>query len=416
MEKNVLIIGSSAKEYALAKKFSEIDYVKKVYVAPGNDAMAEFAEVIDIRESDTGALIEFAVENAIDLTVVCSENTIKDDIATEFNKNNLMIFAPTADSALVATSKSFAKKFIYKLRIPTPKFGIYEKQNLAIDYARNARYPIVIKTDEHRGVNGSLICNAFSVAKSFIEETFLRGEDKVIIEDYIYGQEFSFYVVTDGYEALPLSSVANYKFSLDGDGGLLTRGMGSCVPNYKISSEIEKILMEQVFYPVLDTLAQQGTPYVGILGVDAVLTPENDIVTLEMNTFMQDHDCQGILSLLNEDLYKLFEACIIGSFADDYKYIDIANDYAVSCVLSSGNIKGSVIEGLNAIDEDTKIAHFNTKKNRYLEYETTGGSALLVTSNAKTVSRAVERMYDEVALINFDGKKYRKDLCSVIVK
>ena len=411
--KNVLIIGNCAKEFALAKKLSELDCVGEIFVARGNDAMKEFCTCVDISEDSPIELLEFAMENGVDLTIVSSEKAIKADVAGFFSDNGQLVFGPTAQSAEICTSKSLGKKFMYKLRIPTAKFGIFEKANLAYDYARNSQMPIVTKTDEHRGVNGTLVCNSFSIAKSFIDESFLRGEQRIIIEDYIYGHEFSFYVVTDGYNALPLSSVANYKFSLDGDGGLLTSGMGCYAPDYKISAQTEAFIMHEIIFPTLENLAEKGTPYVGILGLDAVLTPENDVVALEYNTSLQEHDCQGVLSLMDENLFYLMQACAMGTFADDYEKVDMAENFAVSAVLSAGRKSGSIISGLDKLDDSTLVAHFNTIKNKYLEYETVGDRTLLITKNAKTISHAVENLYDELELIEFDGKKYRKDLCIV---
>lgn len=411
--KNVLIIGNCAKEYAFAKKLSETDYIEKVFVASGNDGMKEFCECVDIREDSPIELLEFALQNNVDLTVVLSEKAIKADVVGFFTDNGQQVFGPTAKSAEICTSKSYGKKFLYKLRVPTPKFGIYEKSALAIDYVRNSRMPIVAKTDEFRGVNGTLVCNSFAIARAFIEESFLRGEQKIILEDFVYGHEFSFYAITDGYNALPLTSVANYKFDLDGNGGLLTPGMGCYTPDYKVSLEQENFIMNSIINPALEILAQNETPYVGILGVDAVVTPDGDIVALEFNSSFQEHDCQSVLSLIQDDLFLLMQACATGSFADDYSNINIAEEFSVSAVLSSGRKSGSIIYGLDNIDESTQVAHFNTHKNSYLEYETVGGRTLLVTRNAKTLSTAVKNLYEDLDLIEFEGKKHRKDLCLI---
>ncbi len=413
VNKNVLIIGNCAKEYSLAKKLSENSSVQNIFVAPGNDGMSEFCTCIDIREDKPLELLEFAMENSVDLTIVASEKSIKADVAGIFQKHGQLVFGPTAESAEIGTNKSVGKKFMYKLRIPSASFGVYDKQNLALDYIRKCRMPIVTKTDEHRGVNGRLVCSTFSIAKSFVEDSFLRGEKRVIIEDFIYGHEFSFYAVTDGYKAIPLTTVANYKFALDGDGGLLTSGMGSYAPDYKISKNVEQHVLDKIIYPTIEVLSEKQIPYIGILGVDCVLTPDNDVVAIDYNTFLQEHDCQSVLSLMNEDIYKLIESCTIGAFADDYEKIEMADDVAVSCVLSSGKKSGAIISGLDKIDESTKVAHFNTHKNKYLEFETTGDRTLLITKNAKTITRAVENLYEEVELIEFDGKKHRKDLCLV---
>lgn len=409
-EKKVLIIGASAVEYTLAKKMSELPEVSEVFVAPGNDAMKEFCNIVDIRENSTEELIEFVLENAIDLTIASSETAIKNNIVSIFQQHGQMIFAPTQASAAICLNKSTGKKFMYKTKIPCAKFGIFEKSSLAIDYIKNANLPLVIKTDEHQN-KGVLICNSIAVAQRIIEEFFEFGEKKVIIEDYVPGHEFSFYVITDGYHALPLGAVATYKQELEGGGDLITKGMGSYTPDYKISKQVEQKIMGQIIYPALNTLAAQQTPYTGILGIDLVLTENEQIYAIEFNSFLQAPDCQGILALLNENLYHLFQACVIGSFADDYEKLDIADGYAASVVLYSKK-SGEIIKGLDDLDENTQVAHFNTKKNMYLEYETTNGRTLIFTRTARVLSKAVKDLYEELS--DFKSKlKYRKDIAKI---
>lgn len=406
--KKVLIIGNSAREYTLAQKLSELEEVSDVFVAPGNDAMKEFCNVVDIREGNVKELLEYVLENAIDITIAPSEQAIKNDIASVFQHHNQMIFAPTEASAQICLSKSAGKKFMYKNRIPCPKFGIFDKAAMALDYAKKSHMPVVVKTDEHRE-KGVSICNSFSAAKNSIEDLFDTEETKVIIEDYIFGHEFSYYVITDGYHALPLGSVATYKHELEGNGGHLSEGMGAVVPDYKITKQVENRILQQVIYPTINTLARQHTPYVGVLGVDLVMDNDEHLFVIEFNSFMQTPDCQGILATLNENLYHMFEACTVGSFADDYVQVDIADKFAVSCVLCAK--KGeAIITGLDDLDDNTQIAHFNTKKNVYLEYETTGGRTLVLTRTARVLSKAVEDLYEEVSVVNFDGMKFRRDI------
>lgn len=410
--KKILIIGSSAREYSLAQKFLKLKEVSEVFVAPGNQAIKEICNIVDIRESNIEELLEFALENAIDLTVVSSEQSIKNDIAKIFHQNNQMIFAPSKDSADICLSKSVGKKFMYKNRIPCPKFGIFDKSSLAIDYVQKSNMPVVIKTDEHQE-KGVLVCSSFAIAKNFIEELFDNAEKKVIIEDYILGHEFSFYVITDGYHAIPLGSVATYKSELEGNGGVMTSGIGAYTPDYKITKEIEKRILKQIIYPTLNTLARQQNPYVGILGVDLVIDAAERLFAIEFNSFLQIPDAQSILAVLNENIYELFQACVVGSFADDYNYIDIEDNYSVSCVLSGKkdkNQKSEIIYGLDDLDEETIVAHFDTKKNEYLEYETNGGKTLILTRTARVLSKAVDDLYDEISVINFEGMKYRKDI------
>ena len=406
-EKKILIIGSSATEYSLAKKLAELEEVTEIFVAPGNDAMKEFCTVVDIREANVQELLEFVLENAIDMTIASSEIAIKNNIANVFNENHQMIFAPTEESSEICTCKSTGKKFMYKNRIPCPKFGIFDKASLAVDYAKNSNMPIVVKTDEHQE-KGVLVCNSFQVAKSFIEDLFDQGEKKVIIEDYIYGHCFSFYVVTDGYHAIPLGSVAAYKYELEGDSGLITDGMGAFTPDYKVSTQVENRIMQQIIYPAINSLGHNRTPYVGILGVDLIID-EDRLYALEFNSFLKSPDSQAILAILNENLYHLFQACIVGSFADDYSRIDVSDNSAVSCVLLSKKAD-SIISGLDDLDEDTQVAHFNTRKNVYLEYETGVGRTLVLTRKARVLSKAIKDLYEEISVVSFDGMKFRRDI------
>lgn len=407
--KKVFIIGASAAEYTLAKKLSVADGIAQVFVAPGMDAMKDFCTIVDIREKNVQELLEFALENAIDMTIATSEEAVKNDIATLFQQNHQMIFAPTQNSASICSHKSVGKKFMYKNRIPCSRFGIFDKPSLAIDYLQKSSMPLVVKTDEAQE-KGVLVCNSFSAAKEFVEHLFEQGEKKVIVEDYVFGHEFSFYVVTDGYHALPLGSVATYKHELEGNGGLLTSGVGAIAPDYKISQQVEKRIMQNIIYPTLNSLAHAHTPYVGVLGVDLIMGENEHLSTLKFNSFLQVPDAQVILSLLNENIYDLFEACVVGAFADDYENIKIDDKSAVSCVLSALS-PDKLISGLDEVDDETELAFFNVRKNEYLEYETKKGRTLILTRSAKVLSRAIKDLYEEIEVVRFDaGMKFRKDI------
>jgi phosphoribosylamine--glycine ligase len=410
-KKNVLIIGSSAKDFALAKKFTE--YGCEVFVAPGNSRIAEIAQCVDIREENIQELLEFVLENAIDLTIVTSELAIKQNIAGVFQSNNQMIFAPSAQSAEMTLSRSSCKRGLYKLRIPSPRFSIYDKMSLAVDYLKNANMPQVIRTDKASKNIDRLVCTTFLTSKTFVEDLFCRGEEKLVFEDYVYGHEFTLYVVTDGYQAVPLATVANYKFMENGDGGILTSGIGCYVPDYKVSKTVETALMQQVVENILQGLQRKETPYLGILGLDCVLKDDGTFVVLDLKPFLADHDAQAVLDLVEENLYTLFEACAIGSFADDYDIIKTSENSSVSCVISS-RIKGKVIEGLDVVDSE--ITPFDLPKNQYLEYETIEGKNLVLTKKAKTLSRARQSLYEDAEAITFEGKKYRTDICAKVEK
>lgn len=410
-KKKVLIVGNSAKEYALVKKFKNYDCY--IFVLSGNSAISELAECVDIREENVQEILEYVLENAIDLTIVTSEVAIKNNIAELFQTNNQLIFCPTAQSAQFTLSRSAGKRFLYKLRIPTPRFGIFDKLPLAIDYLKNAPMPQVIRADENSNSADRLVCTTFAASKTFVEDLFNKDENKVVLEDYVYGHEFTIYVVTDGYSALHLATVANYKFAEDGDGGILTSGVGAYTPDYKISSDIENSVMQNVVERVLASLQRKETPYLGVLGIDCVLTSDGSFVTLDFKPFLSDHDAEAVLNLVDENLLTLFEACAVGSFADDYEKIDVSDNSSVSCVISSRK-KGEIIKGLELVESD--ITHFATTKNKYFEYETVEGKTLVLTKTAKTLSRARKHLYEDVELISFSGKKCRNDICEKVEK
>lgn len=407
--KKILIVGNSAKEYALARKLATYDC--EIFVIPGNSSMMDIAKCVDIREDKVQEILEFVLENAIDLTVVSSELAIKNDIASVFQANEQLIFAPTAQSASFALSRSVGKRFLYKLRIPTPRFAIFDKLQLAVDYLKTANMPQVIRTDENLNTADRLVCSTFINAKTFVEDLFSRDEKKVVLEDYVYGHEFTFYAVTDGYSALPLMTVANYKFMENGNGGILTSGTGAFAPDYKVSKDIETSIMNNVVVKVLQALERKGTPYLGILGIDCVLMPDGQYVVLNFKPFLSDHDADAVLNLVDENLLNLFAACAVGSFADDYEKLNVSDNSSVSCVVSSRQ-EGKVIKGLDLVDSD--IAHFGVKQNKYLEYETIKGKNFVLTRTAKTLSRARKHLYEDIEVIKFDGKKYRNDICEQV--
>ena len=410
--KKVLIIGNSAKEYALAKKMSEYC---KVYVLPGSATMKDFAEIVDIRPNSSKEILEFVMENDIDLTIPTDRICLNTNLTELFEKNNQLIFAPSRASMSATAEKSAAKKFMYKLKIPTPKFGIFEKQALVNDYIKNIKGPFVIKTNEP---NSAIILTSAKSAKIILDSLYAENPGKIIIEDYVWGTPFAFYCITDGYKALPIGSSILYKHSLEGDGGQITEGMGACSPNYKLSFENECFLTENVIYPTIEFLEKQGTPYSGIIGVNGILTEDNTIEVLGYQSFMQDADCAGIIELIDSNLYDLFEACAMGTFSDEVSYIGQKNMSAVSVVLSCKTKENqqNVISGIEDIDEDCKISFSrNTKINKYLEYEADYGSVAVVTAFGGTVSSASEKAYEEVANINFKGVNYRKDICKPVL-
>ncbi len=412
---NILIVGSGAKEYTMAKEFSKYENVDLIFAAPGNFAISDYAACIDIDADDADSLAEFVKVNNIDLTVASSGKSIESDIAGKFNEEGLMIFAPTAEAARITSSKSIAKKFMYKTKIPTPKFGIFDRENMAVDYARKSKFPLVIKADFHMHGENVFVCDSFKIAKRMIEDLFDSGNKKIVIEDFIAGQEFSYYVITDGYNAMPVSSVVPYKHVLEGNGGAITSGLGAYSPFYMIDSTLEGRIFKEIIYPTLDELGKNGNQYVGILGVDIILDRTGNLNVIEFNPFFKEPDAQCVFNILDINFVDVMKAAIVGSLVDDFYEIKVKPVYSLSVVLNAGGYPqegkyGSVISGLDEVEEHCEISHFNTRKDLHGNFVTAGGRTLVVTSNASTLEKAAQNTYESIELINFDGKKYRKDI------
>lgn len=421
----ILIVGSDngvdSTVYALAKKLSQSEKVKEVFVTGEIADSSEFSTNVDVKPSDIKGLVEFVKSKEVDLTIVTAEDVIALDVAKEFEANGLDIFCPTANAARIAISKSSAKKFMYKTKIFTPKFGIFDKESIAVDYVRKSPYPLVIKPDTHNASERAVICRTFRHAKSVVEDLFETKNKKIVVENYVLGKEFSFYIITDGHSAVPITSVIPYKFSKDGEAGVVTKGLGAVAPCYSLGSKVEKLIAEKIIYPALDELNKNGTPYCGILGADIVVDRTGRLWTLEFNTFFNEPDAAAVLALLDDDLVNLIKATLAGSLGDDYQEITLKNAYAASAVVTcpDENLVGKEIKSLDGLDSDVEISHISTKckinaeKDGEKTFYTNGERSFVVTKTASTLLEAREGLYENLALIEQEGKKYLNDIGKV---
>ena len=400
-DKKILVIGNM---YALAKHLSEI--VKEVYVIPGCSSYSDFATCVDIREDNIPEIMDFVLENDIDLTIAASEKAIKANIVEMFQSSDKLIFAPSAKSADIAISKSQGKRFLYKMHIPTPKFGFFDKLPNAIEYLKDAAYPLTISSDESFNGKDRACFSVFEHAKYFAEDLFSSGVSKIVIEEYVYGQYFSIYSISDGYQVLPLTSVKDFKFSENGDGGLYKESVGCYCPDQIVPFKIKTDIFNNVIRPTISKLETSGYPYVGILCVDAVWVGENEYMVLGFRPFFSLYGAQAILNNIDDDVYDLFDSCANGFFADEYEDIITNDNISVSCLIRSR--KADVeIYNVNSIDSDISIIGSDKKGERL--YSVVGDNFVL-TSCAKTLSRAKKKLLEDVEAINFDGMKYRSDI------
>lgn len=409
MTMNIFIIGGRASASALAKKLSDNEQVKKIYIATENIIPAEFYETVDIRSNDLTGLLKFAIENEISLTIPISETALAEDVVSFFLTNGQRVFAPVKDACDIALNKALGKKFLYKIHAQTSKFGIFDKITAAQDWLNGAVFPVTIRCNRANNLDDRLVCPTMKLAVEFLENLFSKGETSILIEEYTFGHNFTMYYVTDGYSVLPLTSVGNYKFAQDGDGGFLTNGVGCYTPDYKINSTVES-RVENVIKNTLSTLEKKGTPYVGIIGIDCTLTGEDKFYINEFKPFLQDFDAAAVLNTLDENLIKLFTACTEGYFSDDYEVVKSSNNASVSAVVSSRQ-NSQEVKGLDLTEDINNIDFISVKKTNDGKYLTTSGESFVLTRTATTLNRAKEYLYDDLSVIQFPGMKYRKDIC-----
>lgn len=410
MEKeiNILVIGNSAAASALCKKLQQNKNTGKIYIAPGSNIKSSEFINIDIREEDSTGLLKFAIENNIDLTIPASCKALKSDIVSFFLTNDQKIFGPCKEACNIALNNSLCKKFLYKIHAQTSKFGIFDKQQQAEEFLKTANFPVTIKCSEHPNIDDMLVCPTMTVARDFLDKLFSKNEINVLIEEFTFGHNFTIYYITDGYSAIPISTVANYKFMENGDGGIYTNGMGCYTPDYKIS-EIILARVENIVKNTLKTLDKKGSPYVGILGVECTITGEDKFYVNEFKPFLQDHDAAAVLNSIDDNLIKIFTACVEGLFADEYEEIAQNNLNSISAVVYSRQ-NNKIIQGFDKIEDIKNIDFINAHKTTDEKYLTIKGSSFVLTRCAATLNRAKNYLYEDLEQIHFDGIKFRKDI------
>lgn len=410
MTKNILIVGGGAVASALAKKLKKTQETEKIFVAAHDGIKSDIFETVDIRANDITTLLKFAIDNEIDLTIPVCDIALDSDIVSFFQTNGQRIFGPIKDACNIALNKSSGKKFLYKIHAQTSKFGVFDKIQLAQDWLNSANFPVTIRCSKPNNLDDRLVCPTIALANEFLDNLFSKGETGVLTEEFTFGHNFTIYYITDGYSALPMAIVGNYKFAQDGDGGFLTNGVGCFAPDYKIN-EIVSSRVDNVVKNTLNSLEKKGTPYVGILGIDCTLTGDDKFYINEFKPFLQDFDAATVLNIVDEDLIKLFLACVDGYFSDEYESIKTSDWSSVSAVVTSRQ-PSKVIEGLDLIDDSDSIDFVNVKLTNDDKYLTITGESFVLTRAASTLTRARNYLYDDLSAIKFAGMKYRKDICS----
>jgi phosphoribosylamine---glycine ligase len=414
----ILVIGSGGREHALVWKISQSPIVTKLFCAPGSAAIGELAQCLAINPEQIEKLADFAEKEKIDLTVVGPELPLTLGITDLFESRGLRIFGPNKTAAQLEGSKAFAKEILQENNIPTATFGTFTDQVAAKQHIERHPAPYVIKADglaAGKGVVISLTINdALDVVdKILVKKVFGEAGEKVVIEEFLEGEEVSFMVLTDGQHILPLASSQDHKRVFDNDQGPNTGGMGAYSPAPVVTPAVQKRIFDEILNPLLTGLKKKGITYRGVIYVGLMITKTGPKV-LEFNVRFGDPECQPIMMRLKSDLVSLLEATIEEKL--NQVQPEWYEDPAICVVLSARGYpgtydKGYEIRGLDKLRHWDKgfVFHAGTAKEngRWL---TSGGRVLGVTARGSDIGNAVKNAYAAVSQISWDGMHYRKDI------
>jgi phosphoribosylamine--glycine ligase len=416
----VLIVGSGGREHALAWKIARSPRVTKVYCAPGNGGTRLAAENVPLADTDVGGLAEFAARVQIDLTVVGPEIPLSLGLADEFDKRGLAVFGPSRKAAELESSKIFAKEFMARRKIPTGRFRIAESADQAHAILRSGEfgYPVVVKADGLAAGKGVIICKTpeeavAAVSAIMVERQFGEAGRRLLIEEFLRGQEVSFIVISDGVHALPLVTTMDHKAVFDGDEGPNTGGMGTISPSPSLTGPMFEGVMETIILPTIGGLREEDRPYKGALYAGLMLTEAGPQV-LEFNCRFGDPETQPQMLRLESDLVEILIAAVGGDvLANEVRWSDSP---AACVILASGGYpgtyeKGKAITGLEdaARTAGVTVFHAGTKFENG-NYLTTGGRVLGICASDRTLRETMARIYGAAARIRFDGAHYRRDI------
>jgi len=414
----VLVIGGGGREHALVWKISQSPRVTKIYCAPGSAGIGELAESIAIGADQIQRLADFAEKEKIDLTVVGPELPLTLGISDLFESRGLRIFGPNKTAAQLEGSKVFAKEILHANKIPTASFEIFTDAAPAKQYLSRHRPPYVVKADGLAAGKGVLICANRQEAEVAIDDILVRrafgqAGEKIVIEEFLEGEEASFMALTDGEHVLPLASSQDHKRVFDNDQGPNTGGMGAYSPAPVVTQVIHERILREILRPLLAGLKKNGIRYRGVIYVGLMITKDGPKV-LEFNARFGDPECQPIMMRLKSELIPLLEATIDGKL--DSVQSEWYDDPAVCVVLCARGYPGSYDKGKEIVGLE-KLRDWNNgfvfhagtvkEKDRWL---TSGGRVLGVTARGYTIAAAGEEAYRAVSEISWEGMHYRKDI------
>lgn len=415
---NILVIGSGGREHAIVWKLSQSPKVEKIYVAPGNDGMSDLATLVDIPVENIKELAEFAKNNAIDFTVVGPEIPLTLGIVDEFEKQGCPCFGPSKLAAQLEGSKAFAKDLMKKYSIPTAEYDTFTNIEEAKNFIDKIGIPCVIKADGLAAGKGVIICQTREEADTaleemFVENTFGDAGNKVLIEEFLVGEEVSVLAFSDGETVLPMVSSQDHKRIFDNDLGPNTGGMGAYSPAPVYTDEVKAFTESNILQATVKAMKSEGYPFKGVLYAGLMVTKDG-VKVLEYNARFGDPETQPVLSRLETDLVDIVQAVISGNLKNIT--LEWKKQSAVCVILASKGYpatssKGDVITGLEEVnDPNTIVFHSGTKLDTEGRFVSNGGRVLGVTSLDENLEKAIEHVYEQVRKVEFEGMQYRKDI------
>ncbi len=416
----IVIIGSGGREHALADKIAESKTCSKLFILPGNPGTKQVGVNIPIAQDDHWGIINFCLEQKIDLVVIGPEKPLIDGLTDKLVKKGIKVFGPSSRAARIEGEKSFAKHLMKENNIPTAAFEVFNKENYddAIIYLNKVSYPIVIKADGIAAGKGVIIAKSFEDAKEALKECFVNSSfgsagDKVVIEKFMSGQEASIFAITDGFDFILLPAAQDHKRIFDGDHGKNTGGMGAYAPTPFVNVQSLEIIAKEIIKPTLKALKEMDSPYVGCLYCGLMLTNQGPKV-VEFNCRFGDPETQVVLPLLKGNFVELLFSAANGKV--NKGAVSYNGGASVCFVISSKGYpntyeKGFEILGLNHLPTQIKVYHAGTKEVNG-KILTSGGRVLGVTSftEKNDLIEAKRIAYDAITKIHFDGMHYRKDI------
>ncbi len=414
---NILIIGSGGREHALAWKVKQSPVLDKLFCMPGNPGTAEIAENIELDISDFDALVRFAKKQDIGLTIIGPENPLVDGIVDRFSAEGLVAFGPTKFAAQLEGSKSFSKDLMQANNIPTAKYAIFTELDAAKDYIlKNKKYPLVLKADGLAAGKGVLICTDEKEALDGLnmimaDKSFGDAGNKLVIEEFLDGDELSLFVLCDGENYRILPAAQDHKKVGEGDTGKNTGGMGAYAPAPLATSALLKNVEENVIKKTLQAMKNLGHPYRGLLYV-GIIIEDGIAYVLEYNCRFGDPETQAILPLVKSDLVPFFKACATGSLKN--LTLEFEEKCAMDVVLTSGGYPGSYeknfeITGLDQISNGCLLFHAGTKLSNG-KIITSGGRVVNLVSTGSSFAECMENVYEEIEKIQFEKMYFRRDI------